>query len=222
MTFRVKSHYYNFIRRKYMPSIFNDVEKDLIREHLLSEGEKMMLESGITKMNLEILASSAGIAKGTFYNFFKTKQYFILAIIRRYQSQRAEVLVQEAHEKKGSLTLYQAIEMYLSIYDPKANPFFHMRDRDLDWIAKKISAEDLFDSEMDLRCCGMILSCVKDYREGIDLRIVSNFSRMVMFTLMQKNNIHKEVFPVNVKMIIDLIANYISDTSNIKENSNEL
>ena len=201
-----------------MPSIFTDADREAIRTHLLDEGEQMMLRDGITKMNLGHLAHSAGIAKGTFYNFFKTKQHVILAILRRYQAQRAEVLAQEARKKRGSLTIYQAIDMYLSVYDPKTNPFFHMRDRDLDWIAEKIPPEELFDPEMDLRCCGMILSCVKDLRGDIDLRIVSNFSRMVMFTLMQQSNVHAEVLPTNIQMIIELIADYVSG----KEHSHEV
>ena len=193
-----------------MPSIFSAADKESIRSFLLSEGEKMMLESSIRKMNLEKLAYSAGIAKGTFYNFFKTKQHFVLAILRRYQAQRAEVLMEEARNNKGGLTLEQAIMMYLSVYDPQENPFFHMQEHDLEWIAEKIPPEELFDPEMDLRCCGMILSCVKNLRKDIDLRVVSNFSRMVMFTLMQQDNVHKEVLPVNIKMIIDLVGEYVS------------
>lgn len=34
----------------------------------------MMLERGITGMNIEELAASAGIAKGMFYNFFPSRQ----------------------------------------------------------------------------------------------------------------------------------------------------
>ena len=205
-----------------MPSIFTPADRQAIQERLLSEGEKMMLASGITRMNLETLAHSAGIAKGTFYNFFRTKQHFILAIIRRYQAQRAEVLARETRSKQNSLTADQAIQMYLSVYDPKENPFFRMRDRDLDWIAEKIPAEELFYPEMDLRCCGMILSCVKDLRKDVDLRIVSNFSRMIMFTLMQQDNVHKEVLPQNIKMIVELVEAYIAGYPQERKDKHEV
>ena len=205
-----------------MPSIFSPAEKEAIREQLLSEGEQMMLEAGITRMNLETLARSAGIAKGTFYNFFPTKQHFILAIIRRYQAQRAAVLAEEARSRSGSLTPYEAIQFYLSVFDPKENPFFRMKDRDLDWIAEKIPAEELFDPDMDLRCCGMILSCVKNLRKDLDLRVVSNFSRMIMFTLMQQDNVHKEVLPVNIHMIVDLIAGYVTEPAERKEQTDAI
>ena len=194
-----------------MPSIFSDEDKEVIRKKLIFEGTKMMTEQGITKMNLEKLAYSAGIAKGTFYNFFRTKQHFILAIIRDYQKQKYDVLKKEAEQKKGTLTVYEALHMYLKIYDPKENPMFHMRDSDLDWIASKIPPSELFDSEMDLTCCSMILSCVKGLRKDIDYRIVSNFSRMVMFTLMQREYVHQEVLPDNIKMIIDMLASYITE-----------
>ena len=205
-----------------MPCIFTDAHREQIRTRLLDEGEQRMLEAGITRMNLEQLARSAGIAKGTFYNFFKTKQHFVLAIIRRYQARRAQVLAEEGRQKRDSLTPYEAVELYLAVYDPRENPFFRMRDSDLDWIAQKIPPEELFDAEMDLRCCRMILSCVKGLRPDADPRIVSNFSRMVMFTLMQKNNVHREVLPVNIKMLVDLIADYITDQGSGKERSHEV
>ena len=194
-----------------MPSIFSDEDKNAIRRQLIDEGGKMMLKSGITKMNLEKLALSAGIAKGTFYNFFKTKQHFILAIIRDYQQQRYEILKKEAEIRKGTLSVYEAVEMYLSIYAPENNPMFHMKEKDLTWIAEKIPPEELFDAEMDLTCCSLIMSCVKNLRRNIDFRIVSNFSRMIMFTLMQKENVHQEVLAENIKMIINLIVNYVTE-----------
>ena len=192
-----------------MPRLFNAEKKEEIRNQLICEGKAMMLEEGITKMNLEKLAYSAGIAKGTFYNFFKTKQHFILAIIRTYQQQQYEVLKQTAQQRKGTLSVKEAVRMFLTIYDPKTNPMFHMRERDLDWIAEKIPAAELFDAEMDLKCCRLILSCVKDLRQDVDYRIVSNFSRMIMFTLMQKECVHQEVLETNIRMIINMIAHYI-------------
>ena len=202
-----------------MPSIFSQEDKDAIRSRLLTEGKEMMLQSGITKMNLEKLALSAGIAKGTFYHFFRTKQHFILAIIRSYQQQRYEVLMKVAAEKKGSLTVREAVEMFLSVYDPAENPMFHMRDRDLDWIAEKIPPSELFDPVMDLKCCNAILSCVKNRRGEADPRIVSNFSRMVMFTLMQRDNVHQEVLNENIRMVVNLMADYITGNSR-EENLN--
>ena len=63
---------------------------------------------------------------------------------------------------------------------------------------------------MDLKCCSAILSCVKNRREEADPRIVSNFSRMVMFTLMQRDNVHQEVLPQNIRMLVELLTDYIA------------
>lgn len=57
-----------------MPQIFTPEKKAEIKAQLLKEGGEMMLERGITGMNIEELAASAGIAKGTFYNFFPSRQ----------------------------------------------------------------------------------------------------------------------------------------------------
>ncbi len=50
-----------------MPQIFTPEKKAEIKAQLLKEVREMMLERGITGMDIEELAASAGIAKGMFY-----------------------------------------------------------------------------------------------------------------------------------------------------------
>ena len=57
-----------------MPQIFTPEKKAEIKAQLLKEGREMMLERGITGMDIEELAAYAGIAKGMFYNFFPSRQ----------------------------------------------------------------------------------------------------------------------------------------------------
>ena len=70
----------------------------------------MMLERGITGMNIEELAASAGIAKGTFYNFFPSKQRFIIEIYNDYTDERLDALKAAAELKKGKLSVNEMLQ----------------------------------------------------------------------------------------------------------------
>lgn len=162
-----------------MPSIFSPADKERIRAQLLADGRNMMLERGITKTNIDELAEHAGIAKGTFYHFFPSKQDFILEIIHAYQDEKLAQLKQLAESKKGKLTPDEAFVWYKTLYCPKENPLYQVSKKDMDWIMAKIPSERLFRPEVDLETGRLILSMIEGVRDDIDCRVLANFPKMM-------------------------------------------
>ena len=196
-----------------MPSIFSKEDKERIRTQLLAEGREMMLERGITKMNIDELAESAGISKGTFYNFFPSKQDFILEIIHSYQDGKLAQLEQLVADKKGKLTLDETFEWYKTLYQPQENPLYHICKKDMDWIMAKIPPERLFRPEMDIRTGKLIMSMTEGVREDIDYRVLANFPKMMALALENKNFMHKEALETNFQMIVDCMYRYVKGDS---------
>lgn len=58
-----------------MPKIIENA-----REKLLEEGMKKLVEEGYSKLNIRETVKSCGIGIGTFYNYFKNKDEFVVAI----------------------------------------------------------------------------------------------------------------------------------------------
>ncbi|MCW3481467.1 TetR/AcrR family transcriptional regulator [Neisseriaceae bacterium JH1-16] len=54
------------------------------REHILAVGEMLILGRGFTAMGLAELLSTAGVPKGSFYHYFKSKEAFGEALLNRY------------------------------------------------------------------------------------------------------------------------------------------
>lgn len=54
------------------------------REHLLSTGETLSLRLGFTGMGLSELLKTAGVPKGSFYHYFRSKEVFGEAMLQRY------------------------------------------------------------------------------------------------------------------------------------------
>lgn len=192
-----------------MPSVFSQKDKKRIRTQLISKGREMMLERGITKTNIDELAEYAGIAKGTFYNFFSSKQDFVLEIIYSYQNEKLEQLKQLVADKKEKLSFDEALEWYKTMYLPQENPLFQISKKDMEWIMSKIPPERLFRPEVDIQTGKLILSMIEGVREDIDIRVLANFPKMVALAVENKATMYQEVLETNLQMIVDCMYRYV-------------
>ncbi|MET6677620.1 TetR/AcrR family transcriptional regulator [Citrobacter amalonaticus] len=54
------------------------------REHLLATGEHLCMQRGFTGMGLSELLKTAGVPKGSFYHYFRSKEAFGVAMLERH------------------------------------------------------------------------------------------------------------------------------------------
>lgn len=74
-----------------MPKAFNESEKERIREKLIDAGKKAMNRHGLKGMSIDDIAREVGIAKGSFYRFFPSKEEFALCVLEAWEERfRAE------------------------------------------------------------------------------------------------------------------------------------
>lgn len=64
---------------------FSDSEKEFIHERLQNEGEKLFTAHGLKKVTVDDLVRAAGIAKGSFYSFYISKEHLYMDICQRIQ-----------------------------------------------------------------------------------------------------------------------------------------
>ena len=70
-----------------MPRIFSESDREAIRQRLLGVGRELFLRFGLRKTSIEQLAEGVGIAKGTFYHFFDSKEDLCLEIYDREEEE---------------------------------------------------------------------------------------------------------------------------------------
>ncbi|MBC7317986.1 TetR/AcrR family transcriptional regulator [Candidatus Bipolaricaulota bacterium] len=57
-----------------MPRPFTEEERELLRQRLIAAGRELFARFGLRKTTVDELAQKAGLAKGTFYLFFPSKE----------------------------------------------------------------------------------------------------------------------------------------------------
>ncbi|RDU25179.1 TetR/AcrR family transcriptional regulator [Anaerosacchariphilus polymeriproducens] len=66
---------------------FSSIEREKINKLILEKGEKLFNEKGFNSVTAEEVAREVGIAKGTFYHFYKNKEHLYMVINNRLQDQ---------------------------------------------------------------------------------------------------------------------------------------
>lgn len=64
---------------------FSDTEKEMIRKKLMQEGERLFTSYGIKKVSIDEIVHAAGIAKGSFYSFYPSKEHLYMDIAGNLQ-----------------------------------------------------------------------------------------------------------------------------------------
>ena len=76
-----------------MPKWFSESEKELIAKRLLEQGYRLFSAYGLKKTNIEEIAKAAGISKGAFYRFYRSKEELFMDVIEETEIRvRQEIL----------------------------------------------------------------------------------------------------------------------------------
>lgn len=65
---------------------FSEQEKEIIKNRLFEEGERLFTAYGIKKVSIDELVQAAGIAKGSFYSFYQSKEQLFMEIVIAMQN----------------------------------------------------------------------------------------------------------------------------------------
>ena len=85
-----------------MPTAFTDEELEHIRSALIQAGIRLSKELGLQKMSVEKLTAAVGIAKGSFYMFFGSKEDFILEVAEYTGAQTQKMLLSRLNTSSWS------------------------------------------------------------------------------------------------------------------------
>lgn len=77
---------------------FSDNEKQLIKKKLLVEGKNLFENYGIQKTSVDKIVERVGIAKGSFYNFYSSKESLVFDLIMDIEIKMHQEEMESLHE----------------------------------------------------------------------------------------------------------------------------
>jgi AcrR family transcriptional regulator len=196
------------------PAIFDDEKRNQVRIKLLENGFNSIKHFGMKKTSIEEVAKASGIAKGTFYNFFSSKEEFVAAIIlykREAFKQELNALINEA----GGLTKDCIRKILRRMAFGDDNLYAYLRDEDLAVLTAR-APKSMIPMEEDVKhTTEALLSLIRDKREDCDWQEVANYVKIMVLTVINRKMLLENAIERNIDGIISLIIKCIFDS---KEN----
>ena len=94
---------------------FTDYETEQLRKALLKETRHCAVTLGMKKTSVDQLTKAVGIAKGSFYKFYESKEMAFFAVLESIHSELYGVADQALHRNGGLPTSERAAEAVLAI-----------------------------------------------------------------------------------------------------------
>lgn len=192
-----------------MPKIYSEDKRMEIKEELMKKALQLITQYGMKKMSIEELTKGVGIAQGTFYRFFKSKEVLVYEMIQAYE-ERLQNDLQEVVNHYGYLPRKALREMY-----------YNMFLKDEDNVYRFLKREDLqaFMTRLPVECIkkmGKVQERIEhnlQYAEGkrgdYDIAAIINWIQILNVTVQNKDLLIGEAFEKVVESLIENLLNEI-------------
>ena len=204
-----------------MPRAFSTEEKERIRGLLLEKGKELFSQYGLKKTGVTDLAKAVGIAQGSFYLFFNSKEelYFKVLEVEEevIRGQFIESLMDGRimNREKFKDFLHRALEVF------NENPLIRRLwvDKEIDTLLERLPREML--DKHTIRDTDALAPLIMHWQsEGAMLKdspeVLAGVIRSLFFLPLHRDEIGEDIFPRVVDLYIEFVANGL-----IKHSCNE-
>lgn len=198
----------------FVPNAFTEEEMTRIRSALIEAGIRLSKELGLQKMSVEKLTEAVGIAKGSFYLFFGSKEDFILAIAE-YAGNETQKMLLARLNGRSQMSAHEFMEFFNEYLHSDFDLMNGLTVDDFFWLKKHIKKQVLFDPGTQIKTAELWLSLIDDVRPGVDTGTFVNLIKSIYAIREHSDTMVKGSLENSVQIILRTIEIYISGKGNI-------
>ena len=194
-----------------MPKTFTGKEKEIIRKTLIVKGRELFSKYGLKKTSITELTNGAGIAQGTFYNFFESKEELYFEILEQEEANSAKYLENIVITSSSARdSIKKIIKCTFDLFE--RNQFIRriFESKDYDLMLRKLPTKKLENHQKNdtLRVLNTIIG-MKQKDELIDTppEVIAGLLRGITILSFHQEEIGREIYPE----VVDLLATIVAD-----------
>jgi len=129
----------HFKEEENMPKIITEENKEMIRKIMYRKGVLLIREKGIRKITVEDITGSTGIAKGSFYRYYTSKEEFLYEVLKKNEKENFERLLSIEISKKDFRS--QILDMFKTVFLSDECLFLYTQPSDLEYLLCRLPEE---------------------------------------------------------------------------------
>lgn len=204
-----------------MPRGFSRQEQEAIRERLLVEGRRLIERYGLSRTTVDDLARAAGIAKGSFYKFFRSKELLCMELMEQEELRIKAAILAAARDRPDARSAYRAVMQSIPQLMRDHSLVTSMRDSgDVALLARAVGADRLAEHfRADIETTRTFLEVLREKGADcrVDVEVFAGLMRGVVMMMMHEEEIGQQV----AQPAFELLVSYIEDGLIGKEGEGE-
>lgn len=194
-----------------MATAFTAEEKEVIRKKLHKVAKECLQRYGVKKTTVDQMAAMVDISKGSFYNFYSSKEMLFFAVLEEYQIDVMDRLTEQL-DMEAKIDTNRLVELLYDFYQDFRYSFVYtiFKNHEMELLLRKLPKEVITNHHLiDDRMVKKIVSRI-NIRENVSVEIVSALFRTIAMTILHIEEIGEEQFDTTLKLVIQGIVEQIT------------
>lgn len=186
-----------------MATAFSNHEKEEIKARLKEVAREDLGQYGVRRTTVDQIVKKAGIAKGSFYNFYSQKEILFFEVLEDYQKEILNKLKEELKEQ-DNLGVDEVTELVYNLYQGVSESFILtiIQNQEFDILLRKLPKEVIIDHHsLDDLLIKDLLSYL-NVKEHVNMDVVNGSLRAIFLTMLHQEEIGEEDFDEVLEMLI--------------------
>lgn len=194
-----------------MATAFTTEEKEVIRKKLHKVAKECLQRYGVKKTTVDQMAAMVDISKGSFYNFYSSKEMLFFTVLEEYQIDVMNRLTEQL-DMEAKIDTNRLVELLYDFYQDFRYSFMYtiFKNHEMELLVRKLPKEVITNHHLiDDRMVKKIVSRI-NIRENVSVEIVSALFRTIAMTILHIEEIGEEQFDTTLKLVIQGVVEQIT------------
>ena len=194
-----------------MATAFTSEEKEVIRKKLHKVAKECLQRYGVKKTTVDQMAAMVDISKGSFYNFYSSKEMLFFAVLEEYQIDVMNRLTEQLG-METKIDTNRLVQLLYDFYQDFRYSFMYtiFKNHEMELLLRKLPKEAITNHHLiDDRMVKKIVSRI-NIKENVSVEIVSALFRTIAMTILHIEEIGEEQFDTTLKLVIQGIVEQIT------------
>ena len=194
-----------------MATAFTTEEKEVIRKKLHKVAKECLQRYGVKKTTVDQMAAMVDISKGSFYNFYSSKEMLFFTVLEEYQIDVMNRLTEQLG-METKIDTNRLVQLLYDFYQDFRYSFMYtiFKNHEMELLIRKLPKEVITNHHLiDDRMVKKIVSRI-NIRENISVEIVSALFRTIAMTILHIEEIGEEQFDTTLKLVIQGVVEQIT------------
>ncbi|NMH32245.1 TetR/AcrR family transcriptional regulator [Streptococcus sanguinis] len=194
-----------------MATAFTSEEKEVIRKKLHKVAKECLQRYGVKKTTVDQMAAMVDISKGSFYNFYSSKEMLFFTVLEEYQIDVMNRLTEQLG-METKIDTNRLVQLLYDFYQDFRYSFMYtiFKNHEMELLIRKLPKEAITNHHLiDDRMVKKIVSRI-NIRENVSVEIVSALFRTIAMTILHIEEIGEKQFDITLKLVIQGVVEQIT------------